>query len=799
MVQKPKSVKYKVITGYLLLFLFAVVAVWFVYKEISTAAVPGITNEDNKKIIRISNTIADLYASEALGRISILTGTPEDYNKYTLFIDSINSELENIKKDVEPNQISKFDSIQLLIDRKKKSITDIIQYRKTNNQENTFASAINSVYTIKDSVKTNTKPVRFNNSHRWSNLVSDFLTPKLLDSLSRLDVSNDSIFMSFDKAFTKLLVEDNRIKYRLYRKEQLLLEENRVISDQLRVILSSVENEILKKSYSKINQSQQRMSEALDKMAWIGGAALLVLIIFAWIIINDLTTNQNYRIRLESLNVQNQELLRSKTMLMATVTHDLQTPLGSIIGFSDLLENSGMSGKQKQYLGNIKESADYILKLVNDLMDFSKLENNRISIEHINFNIKTLVENTCKTLEHAAENKDIELSWYIDDELDNNFISDPYRIKQVLTNLISNAIKFTHKGTVEVTAEIKENTISISVLDTGIGIAKNSREDVFKEFTQAHSGIEKKFGGTGLGLTISQRMLELLGGSIELESEEGKGSIFTIKIPCVRGEKSDKPKQNNKAISYPALKGKKILVVDDDNTQLSLLKEILTNYGCTVITEINSASVPAVLEEENFDLILSDIQMPVMDGFELLKAIKSLKPNIPVIALSGRKDLNITDFTDKGFTAYHPKPVYTEELLITISNVFGDSKIYHPAQKEIKESTQNGIYNLRSLSQFTYDDPKSLKMILETFILSARDNCKTLHEAAQKNEEQKIIETAHKMIPMLKQLEANHIVDILDTLEDRIYSGDFEKIKSQVTIVCSQMDELVSSLKQEIA
>ena len=802
MAQKPKSLKYKVILGYLLLFSFAVIAVWFVYTEISKVAVPGITKDDNKKIITISNTIANLYTSEALGRSSILTGSQEDYDKYTQSIDSINYQIEQIKKDVEPGQIAKFDSIQVLIQRKRKSITDIIQYRKIYITESTFTTAITKVYQAKDSVFTNTKPVRSEKKHQWSGLVSEFLTPKLLDSLSKLEVSNDSLTMAFDKALTGLLVKDTRVKYKLYRKEQLLLEENRIISDQLRSILSSVENEILKKSYAKINQSQLAMSKTIDKMAWIGGAALLILIIFAWIIIKDITTSQNYRTKLERLNAENQELLRSKTMLMATVTHDLQTPLGSIVGFSDLMSNSGMNGKQQQYLNNIRESADYILKLVNDLMDFSKLENNRISIEEVNFNVKNIIENTCKTLEHSADNKNIELKWNIDNELDANFISDPYRIKQVLTNLISNAIKFTPQGTVEVNAFRKENNIHISVSDTGIGIEMDSRENIFKEFTQAHSGIEKKFGGTGLGLTISKKMLELLGGTIELESEEGKGSTFTIIIPCKPGDQLIGKKDNETLqVTYPLLKNKKILLVDDDNTQLSLLKEIFTNHGMIVQAEINSSAVPGLLTEKDFDLIITDIQMPIMDGFELLKNIRNNSrtslQKIPVIALSGRKDLNTSDFTDKGFTAYHPKPINTENLLTLLSNLFGDQKVYE-ASNHTKSQNELVMFSLKSLSQFTQNDPKSLKVIIETFITSAKENCEVLQTALKERNEQLIVETAHKMIPMLKQIEAYHIVEILDSLEDRKYTGNWEEIELQITTACSEIETLIHHLELEI-
>jgi signal transduction histidine kinase/CheY-like chemotaxis protein len=803
MAHKPKAVKYKVIAGYLLLFAFAVISVWFVYTEILKAALPGRAGNDNSKIIEVSNTIADLYSSEALGRTAILTGAPEDHVRYNIVIDSINNKIELLKKDAELSQIPKFDSIKLLLNRKKKSVADIIEYRSSNTSEQAFTQAIDRIYSVKDSIKKRVKPVkalRSEKSYSWRKIINTLLTPKQMDSLSKLPVSNDSLSMAFDKVLTKLLIKNNKLKYELYLKEQNLLEENRIISDQLRVILSSVEKEILHKSYLKIAKSEAAIGETIKTIAWIGAIAFLLLIIFAWIIISDLTSNQNYRKLLERLNVENEGLLRSKTMLMATVTHDLQTPLGSIIGFSDLMDNSGISDKQKQYITNIKESADYILKLVNDLMDFSKLENNRITIEEVSFNLKTFIESTCKTMEHIALNKHIELTWDIDEELNRNFKSDPYRLKQVLINLISNATKFTQEGSVQVAAGIIDNTIQIAVLDTGIGIAHEKQEDVFKEFTQAHTGIEKKFGGTGLGLTISKRMIELLGGTLTLESEEGQGSIFTINLPCKPCEKNEVELNSLQSTDYSFLKEKSILVIDDDNNQLALLREIFNGYGANVVTEINSTAVSSLLNTAQFDLIITDIQMPVMDGFEIIKIIRSATTSLyyatPVIALSGRKDISPEYFIECGFTAYHPKPIELQKLILTIATIFGeDVKEVH----DTSSKTGSALFSLRSLSQFTHNDPESLNLIVNTFIVSAYDNCKMLQEALNAKDEKMVAETAHRMIPMLKQMEVYSIVKLLDPLEDEGFDGNWNVIHLQIEAICSQIEILTGRLKEEVA
>jgi len=802
MVQRPKAIKFKVVAGYFLLFATAVLSVWFVYTEILKIARPAQNAGDNNKIIRISNTIASLYASEAIGRNSILTGDPKDLRHYNRLTDSINREIDSIKKEIDPAQVQKLDSVQMLLSRKKYSIAEIIKYRKTYTADNTFTKAIYGINSARDSIWTAIKPVKMTKDYEWRKVANALLTPKQLDSLSKLPVSNDSLVMAFENVIHRLAIKDNKLKDQLYRREQKMLEENRLISDQLRFTLASVENEFVQKTYKNIYASQSAVANTVKTMAWVGAVTLFFLIVFAYIIISDLTTQQNYRKKLEVLNIENQELLRSKSMLMATVTHDLQTPLGSIIGFHDLIKKLGVTPKQSHYLANIKESANYILKLVNDLLDFSRLENNRITIEKSGFNMKQVIEAACRSLEPMAFDRNVELTWDIEDELNANFTSDPYRIKQVLTNLISNALKFTHEGSVEITAKTEGLSIIISVLDTGIGIAKENHSAVFKEFTQAHEGIEKKFGGTGLGLTISKKIIELLDGTISLESQEGQGSIFTITLPAI-------PAKNNTAVSdttfakpnmYNLLKGKKILIVDDDNVQLLLMKELFMHYPVTVVTEINSASALHLIENESFDVLLTDIQMPIIDGFELVKQIRrhmnATIADMPAIALSGKRDLAPQDYIVRGFTAHHPKPIQIEQLLELIAGIFSENTFYD--NNLLPQSGNNTLYSLKSLLQFTHNDPESLNTILETFVESARDNCEVLHDAAIADDTEMVAQIAHKMIPMLRQMEVHSIVEKLLPLEDKTIHFNNEELKLYIDDIYSRVNELCTMLEAEM-
>ncbi len=802
MSQKHKALTGKVLIGYLLLFSIAVVSVWFIYTEILKIANPAADdNGDNQKIIKISEAIAALYSAEAVGRNAILTGSDKDLKSYRRMLDSVNYKLESLKTEIDSSQQGKFDTIQSLLQRKKGSVAEIIRFRKKYNAESTFDRAVSRISRVKDSLNEMVKPVEFHNNNQLYQFMRNVLPQKEMDSLSKLPVSNDELTSNIEQMLTKVIVRNNKMKYNLFRKEQKLQDENRVLSDRLRVILSSIEKEILEKSYSKIASSRIAIDNTIGTMAWIGAATFLLLVVFAWIIIRDLQLNQRYRNQLEVLNSENENLLRSKTMLMATVTHDIQTPLGSVIGFTDLLQSTDPSLRQKQYIENIKHSSQYIVKLVNDLVDFSKLENNKIAIEHVSFNFRDLIENTCRPLEPNATNKHIELNWDISDELDDNYVSDPYRIRQVLTNLVSNAIKFTQEGSVEVTAATEGQFIVVSVIDTGIGIAKDQQGQVFEEFTQAHAGIEKKFGGTGLGLTIAKRMLQLLGGDISLESQEGQGSIFTIRVPKVRSEvKSPSFAKEQRNAETNFLIGKKILIVDDDAMQLTLMREIFANYPVEIVVESDSGKVIDLLESSNYDLVLSDIQMPNIDGFELVRRIREneIISDIPVIALSGKRDLTAEDFTSKGFTASHQKPLQLKTLLGLMRAIFENTEL--PTESETTETpVASKFFDLETLNQFTQDDPDSLRLIVSTFIESSQENCQILIDASAREDWDTMSGMAHKMIPMLRQMDVFSIVKMLEPIEDRKLDDlSAAELVDYTTQICRRMDELFVELRLKV-
>lgn len=806
--KSPKSIKTKILFLYFTLFVAAIFSGGYIYKEAKKFTIPEErVVEENNKIFLVTSAINNLYSSEAYSRTAILSGNNKDIKLYYRELDTIVKQINLVQKQVQDRVIVlKLDSVIDLLSRKKVSFENIIKARKDLTAEDRYTEAFSEIYNIREEIEKNIQPIVIQSKEKekrsgWSRLFKGDNTDTIKTTVNYPSVS-DSLISAMERILLTTQAKINDKQKNLLIQEQRLLKENKIITDQLREILQNVEQNILALSYQKINESKSRISTASTNIAYIGGTALIVVLILGWIIIRDINQTQDYRDALEKLNKENEVLLRSKSMLLATVTHDLQTPLGGLIGFTDLLDQTYLDNKQKQYVHNIKSSSQYIINLVNDLTDFSRLENNKISIIQKSFNPKTLIENTCYLLMPNATNKNIELNWEVEEALNSSFISDPHRIKQILTNLLTNAIKFTQEGGVTIKAFTDNGFIKFQVTDSGIGIAANQTENIFKEFQQAHDGIEKKFGGTGLGLNISKRMIELLGGDIYVESILNEGSTFTFTIPIIEANEEENIviAPTDLQTVFKNLRATNILVIDDDKVQLQLMEEILSPLFNKVTVTFDPATIESILNEEHYDMILSDIQMPKMDGFELIHYLKtqSVFKDTPVIALSGKRDITLEEFTQAGFASAHPKPLQLTELLILISKILNiDFDLITTHKDEPIQSTSNKeySYNTKSLIQFIGDDINALRNLLVIFIDSTKENLMDMNYAKEEFDIEQISNIAHKMLPMFKQLEIKKVIHNLEALEDKSISFSTQE---ELNAYIEQLEENINGVLAQI-
>ncbi len=375
----------------------------------------------------------------------------------------------------------------------------------------------------------------------------------------------------------------------------------------------------------------------------------------------------------------------AKSQFLSMMSHEIRTPLNAVIGISHLLLMDEPKPDQIENLNALKFSSENLLVLINDILDFSKIEAGKIEFEHTDFSIVELINNICMAQSYKAEEKGIDVRINIGKELSGPVVGDPVRLGQILTNLISNAVKFTELGiiTVEATqvAESRDSsTIFFAVTDTGVGMAPESLHTIFDSFTQASSDTTRRFGGTGLGLAITKRLLELQGSQVFVESSLGKGSKFhfTLTLKKSTHQFSEQPAIDTVKDKNGSLKGRRILVVEDNLINIMVARQFLQRWGVEVDTALNGFEGIEKVSTKDYDVVLMDLQMPEMDGYEATIHIRKLQgtkfQQLPIIALTASAMLDIKDKAfDVGMNDYISKPFNPNELYSKITKYSGVS------------------------------------------------------------------------------------------------------------------------------
>lgn len=559
------------------------------------------------------------------------------------------------------------------------------------------------------------------------------------------------------------------------RRRRTLQRMDRMLTARIDSLLKGYEQETLQRARKEAEYQQSVRHHSIKTISGIAVGAVLLSVFFLIIIGRDITRSNRYRRELEEARRRAEDLLATREKMMLAITHDFKAPLGSIMGYADLLSRLTVDERQRFYLDNMKTSSEHLLKLVVDLLDFHRLDLHKAEINRVTFHPARLLEEIRVSFEPLTSAKGLYLHCDIAPELDSTYISDPLRLRQIINNLLSNAVKFTDEGGITMTARYDDRRLAVAIADTGKGMEPADRERIFQEFTRLPGAQGKE--GFGLGLSIVRMLVQLLEGTIDVDSVPGKGSTFTLRVPLfpVRvseniGEKTQEAEGEPLVAPEPSLR---VLLIDDDRIQLTLTAAMLQHSGIASVSCMQPDELLDALRSGTFDVLLTDVQMPAINGFDLLRLLRASNlpqaRTIPVIAVTARSDMKPEEFTAHGFAGCLHKP-------FTVAELFRELNMEGIGQASVRQgediagnaedvSSPQPSYNFSALTAFSGDDPEAAKSILESFVSETRRNAGRLQEAVDAADMDGVAAVSHKMIPLFTLIGAMELVEELKVLE----------------------------------
>lgn len=450
-----------------------------------------------------------------------------------------------------------------------------------------------------------------------------------------------------------------------------------------------------------------------------------------------------------------EEAMKAKQQFLSNMSHEIRTPLNAIIGFTKVVLKTELNEKQKEYLTAIKISGDALIVLINDILDLAKVDAGKMTFEQIPFKLSESMTSMLHLFETKLFKKKIELIQEYDAAIPDVVVGDPVRLHQIILNLVGNAVKFTTEGKITVAAKLLQednNSINIrfSVTDTGIGIPENELGSIFDNFQQASTGTSRIYGGTGLGLAIVKQLVVSQGGRVDVQSVLGEGSCFSFELNFQKTLEQVHKQDDIDVRSRETLNNAKVLVVEDVALNQLLMKTLLKEYGFEYVNAANGKIAIEKLKEEHFDIILMDIQMPEMNGYEATECIrKEMKLDIPIIALTA--DVTTTDVAKckaVGMNDYLSKPVDDKLLFTKITELLN----FSTAQRESKVQISTDIVryktiNLQYMRQHTHANATMMREMISTYLQETPKLLDTMHASINNMDWQSLEEAAHAILP----------------------------------------------------
>ena len=803
------STSFKIVIGYILLVGLLIGAFTYTMQQMNLLTTPTSLRDqlDHRRHIT-HRIISQLYDAEIIGQ-TLRTGKLNEYYHYLKAMKEVNASIDTLETILTDTlQQARLDTVRTLLQNKQWNMYAVLEAMRNTPTDQIYQEQLDSLIAQQDSLLSTPhirrKVITHHNSYTihhkkkgFFKRLADVFAPGKEDSTQVSNVIQEEYTDTLDEVYSPIDTISSMItgiQHKVFQTRQKETEMLNTRISSLRVIgsglsqrvnqlLENIEHDEQEAARTKLMQEEEIRKEAAETMAKIAIAAFVLVLVFSIVIARDITRNNHYRRELEKAKSYAENLLVAREKLMLTITHDIKAPAGSIIGYIDLLIRLVNDRRQQFYLSNMKSSAQHLLALVTSLLDYHRLEAGKMDLHPVAFNPHELLTDIYNSFLPLAEKKQLQLDFKEKLPETLTLEGDPFRIRQIVENLLSNALKFTAAGGITLQAEYHGNQFMFCVSDTGCGMTASEQERIFKEFTRLSSAQGQE--GFGLGLSITRKLVELLLGRIDIESAPGKGSTFKVSMPLPSISPKPAPGSKEPAITLPKIH-LRIAIIDDDRIQMHLTEAMLHNAA----EEVKGFKVETVcceqpeelieqLRNRTFDLVFTDIQMPAMNGFELLHHLRNQNfaqaQSIPVIAITARGDMNENDFLQKGFAGMLQKPFNQSELKKVVKNALTHLTVSDnipdtlPVQKETHETSPHTDqpYNFSPLTAFSEDDPEAAKEILRTFAQETQKNMEKLQTAISNKDMEALCATAHKMLPTFLMIEAQKAIPLLKWLEQQ--------------------------------
>lgn len=792
------STSTKIAFGYILLICLLFGAIGYIHQQMTLLTTPtGLEETISNRRKTTHQIVTQLYEAEIIGQ-TLRIGRLNEYPKYKRAMKEASALIDSLQQLLTDTlQQMRLDTVRSLLRNKEQNMVLVLEAMKQSPTDELYRQQLDSLIMQQDSILSSTHVRRRVVTHRNSYTIhhkpkkffrrlADVFSPGKPDSTQVDNIIQEEYTDTIDEAYNPvdtIATMLTSIQHKVFqtRQESMRTLDARInqlriaggrVSQRVNQLLDNIEDDEQKAMEVRIAHEQDIRQQAAWTMATIAILAVLLVLIFFTIIWRDITRSNHYRKELEKAKLYAENLLVAREKLMLTITHDIKAPAGSIIGYIDLLIRLVQDRRQQFYLHNMKSSANHLLDLITSLLDYHRLEAGKMDIHPVTFNPHELFESIYTSFLPGAEKKQLTLNFEENIPRTLNLEGDPFRIRQIAENLISNALKFTSQGSITIQVDYEQNRFTFRVEDTGCGMSIQEQQRVFQAFTRLQSAQGQE--GFGLGLSITKKLVELLNGEITIESAPGKGSIFQVVLFLPKVTKA--PITQVETLSDDK-KQWRILLIDDDRIQLNLTEvmiyDLFNHAQHNIPPVIKCCTQPEelfkLIASETFDIVFTDIQMPAMNGFELLQKLRSLDvpqaKNIPVIAITARSDMDETDFCTQGFAGCLHKPFNQTELLKIFKTHMQEDWKGNTVQTDSKPSDTECTYNFSPLTAFSGDDPAAAHEILETFIGESTKNYERMKQALSNKDMADLCNVAHKMLPTFTMIEARKAIPALQWLE----------------------------------